>query len=127
MKSNIRWIIFFLAVCIICAAIWVVRVNSADGKTIAEIKQGDKIIQTIDLLDVLVPYEFDVTDEHGGHNRIRVEEGRIAVIDADCPDKICVNQGYIKNGAVPIVCLPHKLSITITGGEKEIDAVSGRN
>lgn len=127
MKSNIRWIIFFSALCMICAAIWLIRINGTDGKTIAEIKQDGKIIQTVDLSGVSSPYELDITDEYGGYNIISIEKDRIAVIDADCPDKICVNQGYIKKGAVPIVCLPHKLSITITNSEKNIDAISGRN
>ena len=111
----------------ICAAIWLIRINGTDGKTIAEIKQDGKIIQTVDLSGVSSPYELDITDEYGGYNIISIEKDRIAVIDADCPDKICVNQGYIKKGAVPIVCLPHKLSITITNSEKNIDAISGRN
>lgn len=125
MRSNIKWAVFFAALCALCAAIWIVRGKSDGDTAIAQIKQGNNIIQTIDLMKVSEPYEFEITDESGGRNTIRVEHGRIAVIDADCPDKICVNQGYIENSAVPIVCLPHKLSITITGRQEEIDAVAG--
>lgn len=126
MKSNIKWIAVFSAFCIVCVIIWIVCQNITENSAVAVIKQENNIIQTIDLYEVSEPYEFEVADENGGHNKISVEQGRIAVIDADCPDKVCVNQGYIDNGAVPIVCLPHRLSITITSGNKEEpDAVSG--
>lgn len=125
MKGNIKWIAVFTVFCIFCAGIWIYRSESTDGYKIAEIMQDGKIIRTIDLSSVKEPYEFEVTDGSGGSNTIRVEPDRIAVVDADCPDKVCVNQGYIENGAVPIVCLPHRLSIIITGETGETDAIAG--
>ena len=56
-------------------------------------------------------------------NRL-VEPGRIRVESADCPDKVCVNQGYISDGTVPIACLPHKLIIRIEGGDSGLDAAN---
>ncbi len=125
MKSNIKWISIFAALCALCAIIWIARGKSGEEAVIAQIRQGDNVIRTINLSEVSEAYEFDVTDKSGGRNTIRAEHGRIAVIDADCPDRICVNQGYIDNGAVPIVCLPHKLSIIITAQKEETDAVAG--
>lgn len=125
MKADKKWIAVFIAFSVCCAGIWIYRLKSTDGYKTAQIIQNGKIIRTIDLSSVKVPYEFEVTDESGGSNTIRVDRGRIAVIDADCPDKVCVNQGYIDNGAVPIVCLPHKLSVVITGETGEVDAIAG--
>lgn len=125
MKSNIKWIIIFVMICIICLAVWLVRENQTQSAAVTQIKQGNDIIKEIDLSEISEPYEFEITDDNGGHNTVRVERGRICVIEADCPDKICVNQGYISNSAVPIVCLPHKLSITITDKQETIDAVAG--
>lgn len=122
MNSNIKWIMIFTVICAICIGIYFIQPK---GGVTAQIKQGNNVIKTINLSEVSEPYEIEVTDEHGGYNKIRIEHGRIAVIDADCPDKICVHQGYIENGAVPIVCLPHKLSITIIGAKDDTDAVTG--
>ena len=124
MNKNIKWIIIFTVFCAVCLCVFFLQNNVKSG-VLAQIKQGDKVIKTIDLSKVKEPYEEKVTDGHGGYNIIRVEKGRIAVIEANCPDKICVNQGYIDNGSVPIVCLPHRLSVTIINGEKDIDAVAG--
>ena len=54
-----------------------------------------------------------------------MEPGRIRVSAADCPDQVCVEQGYISDGTVPIVCLPHGLVIEIVGGEEPLDGAAG--
>ena len=52
-----------------------------------------------------------------GTNQIRVQDGKISVVSADCRDQICVNH-------LPIICLPHKVVIEIeNGGKNSIDAV----
>ncbi|MGN1098388.1 MAG: NusG domain II-containing protein, partial [Clostridia bacterium] len=94
MKSNIKWIAVFAALCAVCAGVIAYRYFTAgDGRT-AKITLNGEVIKTVDL-SVTEPYEFDV-ESGGGYNRIRVENGRIAVIDADCPDRLCVKQGYAK-------------------------------
>lgn len=91
----------------------------------AQIIQDGQVIQTIDLQNVKEPYEFEITAKNGGHNTIRVENGKIGIIHASCPDKICVKQGFITNGTLPIVCLPNKLSVVVVNGNDELDAVTG--
>ena len=92
----------------------------------AVIRQNGKIIKEIDLNAVTDPYEFEIKTSDGQHsNTIRVEQGKIAIIDADCADKICVNTGYISDSVIPIVCLPHRLSITIVDKESDFDAIAG--
>jgi len=59
-------------------------------------------------------------------NAIEVEPGRIRVSDADCPDVLCVRQGWARGGLVPIVCLPNRLVIVFDGGgDGDVDAVVG--
>jgi hypothetical protein len=70
-------------------------------------------------------FSFVVTAEDGGENTVLVEPGRICISEADCPDKVCVHQGYIENGVVPIVCLPNQLVIRIEGTDDEFDGVAG--
>jgi hypothetical protein len=87
---------------------------------IAEIKQDGKIIRTIDLDKVDKPVEIKIANKDG-YNVIRIETGRIRIIDADCPDKLCVKAGWITESGQSVICLPHKLIIKIQGGSKEID------
>jgi len=79
----------------------------------------------LDLEQVDEPYSFTVDGPGGFSNTIEVEHGRIRVREAGCPDQVCVNQGWISDGTVPIVCLPNKLVIEIKGGGGELDAATG--
>jgi hypothetical protein len=124
MKSNILWFLFFLIIAIACCFAWWYRNKTTEDYSLARITQDGVVIREIDLSKVSEPYEFVVKNKNGESNTISVQHGKIAVIDADCRDKICVNTGYISTGAAPIVCLPHKLSITIADNT-EIDAVAG--
>ena len=49
----------------------------------------------------------------------------IAIIDSDCPDKICIKSGFISKPGELLVCLPHKLMIEIKSNdnEKNIDVI----
>ncbi|MDD6483092.1 MAG: NusG domain II-containing protein [Clostridiales bacterium] len=114
------------AVIILAAVIFVLAlavIFRPKGGTIALVRRGNEVIRKIDLDKVSEPYEFTVKSEKG-MNVIRVEKGRICVIEADCPDKICQKRGYISGGSLPIVCLPHELSVSIEGNE-EPDAATG--
>lgn len=125
MKANIKWIIIFAAVIAVCAAVWLWHKSRApEGVAVARVELDGKVIREIDLTTVTEPYEFTVEAENGS-NTVRVEPGRIAVTEADCPDKVCVKTGYIENSAVPIVCLPHRLAITVSGRDGGYDAVAG--
>ena len=88
--------------------------NISVSKPVAYIYLKGELIETIDLNAVVIPYEFTVESDLG-YNTIRVENGSVAIVEADCPDQICVNQGSISDSAVPIVCLPHRLVIQIKG------------
>ena len=92
---------------------------------VARITLDGKVVQEIDLSRVEQPYTLTVDGPGGFSNTIAVEKGRICVSQAGCPDQICVHQGYISDGTTPIVCLPNKLIIEITGGGSGLDAAAG--
>lgn len=106
------------------AAFLLLRPAPADHP-VAKITLDGVVIDEIDLTQVTEPYSFSVEDGAGHSNTILVEPGRIRVTEADCPDQICVRQGFISDGTVPIVCLPHKLIIEISGGGEALDAAAG--
>ena len=61
-----------------------------------------------------------------GYNLIEIGDGEVRVIEADCPDKLDVKQGYISKTGEVIVCLPNRLVIEIKGvdDERDIDYIS---
>ena len=59
-------------------------------------------------------------------NTLVIQDGKARVVEASCPDRICVGQGAIQYAGESIVCLPHKLVITVEGGPPPgIDAEAG--
>ena len=52
----------------------------------------------------------------GGRNLILVEDESICVLEADCPDKICVKTGKLEQAGDTAACLPHKLLIEVKEG-----------
>jgi hypothetical protein len=95
--------------------------------TQANIYQDGNLIESLDLKAVSTPFSFTV-ESGNGVNIIAVEPGRIRVSAANCPDGSCVRQGWISDGLLPVVCLPHRLIIRLEGGdppETELDAVVG--
>ena len=121
--TDLKLIIIFVLIIIACCLVILFSRSRFNNGTFAQIKLGDEVIKTVDLSDVKEPYEFQIKTDRG-YNTVRVENGRIAVTEADCPDKVCVRRGYAQSGSLPIVCLPHRLTICITG-ESDFDAVSG--
>jgi len=100
-------------------AVWcVMRYAKRDDPT-AEILLGGEVIKRLSLSE---DCEFVVKCD-SGENTIIVENGKIRVSAADCPDKVCVRMGAISGGAVPIVCLPHRLEIRVVSAESGFDAV----
>lgn len=49
------------------------------------------------------------------HLTVHIEDGRVWVTDADCPDKLCEHTGAISRAGQQIVCLPNAVVITLTG------------
>jgi len=78
---------------------------------IAVITQNDKVIERIDLNKVEEPRNITLSGDH--HNYIRVEKGRIRYEDTDCPNRICVNTGWLTKYGDIAACLPNKTIITI--------------
>ena len=51
------------------------------------------------------------------YNRIRIEDRKAYMEEANCPDGYCERQGKISGGAQTIVCLPHKLVVEVLAAD----------
>ena len=68
--------------------------------------------------------DCEITVEQNGFiNIIEIKDGAVRVKSADCPDKTCVNQGWITRGGEVIVCLPARLTVTLVGADEQLDSI----
>ena len=122
MKGSRFWLCILGAAAALCVgAIVLMNRTAAPGGT-AQILQDGQLLYTL-ALDT--PRTLTVTAPNGGSNTITVEDGRICVSHASCPDQVCVKQGWVSRNVIPIVCLPNQLVIQIKGGESDLDAATG--
>lgn len=111
LKTRTWGAIIFVMLLLSAAAAWAVSTHGSGGTT-AEIYLDGVCVERMDLSAVTESYSFSVNGPCGS-NQITVEPGRICVSAADCPDHVCVQQGWIADSAAPIVCLPNRLVIQI--------------
>ena len=122
MKTRV--ILFLLLAAVAASAAWLLlRDGDTDAPT-ARILRDGVLLEEIDLSQVDEPYSLTLEDD-SGRNVLSVERGRVCVSEADCPDQVCVKQGWISGGAVPIICLPHRLTIEIVDGGGDLDGAAG--
>ena len=66
--------------------------------------------------------EYKIETENGS-NLLVIKDGYASVEEADCKNQICVHHRKINKNGESIVCLPHKVVITVSGeDDAEIDA-----
>ena len=89
---------------------------------------GNTVVVTVDGYTVLTlslsEDREEVVKTGNGFNTSRIKDGEVSVAEADCPDKLCVRQGWISYDGESIVCLPHKLVVTVRGSGHDLDAVA---
>lgn len=95
--------------------------HSATASLTADIWQNGTLVQSIPLDSVSEPYTITLTGEDGCTNVIEVRQGSIGIISADCPDKLCVKQGFIDSSLLPITCLPNRVVIQLRTNDGEED------
>jgi len=117
MKKN-DWIL--VAVILVLAGIGFLILTSFGRQTagIVKVTVDGEVFGTYSLKK---EHEIEINDT----NRLIIEDGQVDMVEADCPDQICVEHISISKNKETIVCLPNKVVVEIVGGEDaEIDAVA---
>lgn len=78
-------------------------------------------------LDLSENTSFDISSS-GYKFTVEIKDGAVRIKDSNCPDKLCVSSGWVKDGSKPIVCAPAKAVIRIEadGGDSDADIIAGR-
>ena len=122
MNKTTKAILAALVLAVIASGAWIFLHQSAAENPRVVIEVDGEVYAAYDMDEVkgIVP----ISTPNGGENRLWVQEDLVFMDEANCPDQTCVKQGVIKDGTVPIVCLPHKVIVRIEGGESGLDAAN---
>ena len=66
---------------------------------------------------------YDINDDNGKNNKIEIRDGRVRMLEASCPNHLCIRQGWIRFEGQSIVCLPNKVTVTVHGSGDGFDFV----
>lgn len=116
-KKQIINDIILIAVCMLIAGFLYLAINilcAKKGKYVKVQAYGEEIV--VLSLENNTTYEYDFD---GNKNIIIIKDGEVFVSEANCNNNECVNQGSISKEGQSIICLPHKLVISIVGDNDE--------
>lgn len=65
--------------------------------------------------------EYPYIAEFDYYNIIRLSDNSVSIVEADCPDKICVQHKPISRTGESIICLPHHFVVDIYGNNDQSD------
>ena len=126
-KWDIILIAVLLAASFIPEGVFLLSGNSADRSgTYAVIYVDGKEYKTIPLSEHRGTDTFMVRTE-SGYNKVVVRDQAIGIVEADCPDKICIGEGFISQPGATTVCLPHKVLVEVRSShDGEPDVIPAR-
>lgn len=109
---------------VLCCALGIFLVNralSAPGAWVVVSVEG----QEVERYSLSESLELVVRGAYGGQNRLLIQGGAASVLEADCPDGLCVRQKAVSRRGESIICIPHRLVVTVESGEEgELDGVA---
>ncbi len=117
-KNDIILIIVIILLAL--TTIFIINIMKSDGSKVAITIDG-KQYKTLDLnTDTIISIEGD----QGNLNTVEVKHGMVHMLDADCPDKLCVKHKNIQYNHETIVCLPNKVVLEIIDGKStDVDII----
>lgn len=101
------------------------RQERANG--VAAISVDGQVLYTYDLNKCYYVPETISIPEGSADNVIEIGTGYVKMQSAACPDHLCVKTGQISKPGESIVCLPHRVMITIVKrGTEDADTVDAQ-
>lgn len=112
---------FILILCVILiAGILLIIFAIARDETAHEviIQVDGEVYETLSLTEDQV---LQINDT----NTFEIAEGQGRMVQADCPDQLCIHQSPIDRNQQSIVCLPNRVVITVESDlEDDVDSIA---
>lgn len=107
--------IILIVICIFL----VINLLKKDGTYVVVIHNGKEV----EKYPLNINREIRLSFSENKYNILVIEDGKVYIKEASCPDKFCINQATISKTGEAITCLPNKTVIKVIGGEPEVDVI----
>lgn len=124
MKRGDIWLLIIVAfVVVFLTGQWLkseIDAEAYTGKKYARITVDGELFQMVDLNGKEIE-QVEIRTEFG-YNLLEVHNGGIHMVEADCPDDLCLLMGHKDTVGETIVCLPNRVLVEIVGdsGDGEV-------
>ncbi|MDO5589566.1 MAG: NusG domain II-containing protein [Lachnospiraceae bacterium] len=124
MKEKIHlkkkdWILILVIIVVAGLSFFLHNLLGAKGANCVVVKVDGKIEGTYSLGK---DQEISI---NGGTNKLAIKYNRASMVEADCPDQLCVKQRSISKAHESIICLPNKVVVEVESAEgSTFDAIS---
>ena len=119
-RNKFRNDVILAAVIVIIAVAGLLFINGTKVK-------GNRVVVKINGIETQsyslsedTEFEIKTGGNDKNHNTVVIENGKVRVTEADCPDGVCKDYRPISYVGQTIICLPHKLVIEIAGEEADM-------
>lgn len=112
------WALIAIVICVAGLAFLLHEVVGGTGAGKVIVKVAGEIEGVYDLSE---DQEIEINQ---GTNILQIKSGKADMIEADCPDQLCVHQKPVSRNQEALICLPNKVTVEIVSAENsEYDAV----
>ncbi len=121
-KGDIIIGIIIIVIMVILGLGYKLYISSIGDELYVNIYIDQQLVESVRLTETID--KKIVIDNEYGYNLIHIHDNGVEVLEADCPSKDDVRQGFVSMPGIPIICVPHHLRIIIEGGEPIYDDVT---
>lgn len=113
------WILILVIVCVAVAAFLVHELIGGKGANCVTVKVNGELKGTYSLAeDQKIPI-------NNGTNVLVIKNGEADMLEANCPDQLCVNQKAVSLNHESLICLPNQIVVEVESSESsKFDAVT---
>ena len=117
-KGDAAVIFICVMLAVFIGAVFAGRIGTSQSKTVAVYQDGNKI------REISLGENTEIIIENVYTNKLMVKEGKVAIVESNCPGMDCVHSGWISQKGRSIVCLPNRVEIRMEGEmESEVDFI----
>lgn len=122
--TRADWILVVVLILLSLVSLFVFfRRGHNDSGLYLSVQVDGKEIDQLDFSSAMEGMSKTYTTEYGV-NTVEFHDGKAHIIEADCPDKLCMRQGWVEREGQMLVCLPHHFMVEVRS-RKPLEKESG--
>ena len=110
MKNRKADLVVWIFVCTTFLVLLIAFLLTSKGGELVQVRVSGKVVATYSMEQ---DGEYTIEGKNEGQNIVVIKNKKVYMKKADCPDKVCVNQGKISKVGQSIICLPHQVVVEI--------------